>query len=194
MISLLRDKTRDKFCKLLSDIGLEVEMAERNIIEEKLFNPWHRRSLGVIKINSESLIKYINIIKKSGSKNDPPRWWIYLAVPADTSKSQENSIEVKSIRNKTFPIFGKVKSINWQHNSYSRNLADIFTKDSDINELAMQLGNIKVQSLHEDFSGYSIELEFTRSLFPLISAPNMSISINQWNTFNKISKLLLQEN
>ena len=78
MISLLRDKTRDKFCKLLSDIGLEAEMAERNIIEEKLFNPWHRRSLGVIKINSESLIKYINIIKKSGSKNDPPRWWIYF--------------------------------------------------------------------------------------------------------------------
>ena len=191
-LQFFRDKTRDNFHKKLSDLGLECELAERGIVEEKLFNPWHRSSLGIIKINSDFPIKYINIIKKWGSKNDPPRWWNYFAVPTPTSNSKEDYIEVKSIRTKSFPIFGKVKSIDWEFNSNGENLADKFTKDSEINALSTELGNIKVQSLHENFSGFSIELEFIRSAFPLLSAPNISMNIRQWNTLNKIAKLCIE--
>ena len=59
-----RDKSRDNLYQNLLDIGLDCELAERGINEEKLFNPWHRRSLGIININSEYPIKYINIIKR----------------------------------------------------------------------------------------------------------------------------------
>jgi len=190
---VFRDKTRDKLYKKLSDIGLECEMAERGTVEEKLFNPWHRRSLGIIKINSNSPIKYINIIKRDRGKDTPPRWWIYFAVPLPTSSSKETSVEVKSIRKKSFPVFGKVKSIDWKFNNKGENLADKFTKDSGINTLATELGNIKVQSLHENFSGYSIELEFNKSAFPLLSAPNISMNINQWNALNKIAKLCIEK-
>ncbi|SVD20032.1 uncharacterized protein METZ01_LOCUS372886, partial [marine metagenome] len=188
----IRDKTRDKLYKILSSIGLECEMLERGIVEEKLFNPWHRNSLGIIKINSDSHIKYINIIKKWGSKNDPPRWWNYFAVPTPTSNSKEDYTEVKSIRKKSFPIFGKVKFIDWKFNNNGKNLADKFTKDSEINALSMELGNIKVQSLHENFSGYSIELEFNKSAFPLLTAPNISMNNSQWNALNKIAKLCIE--
>ena len=70
-----RDKSRDDFYKHLLTLGINVSLAERGVIEEKLLNPWHRRSLGVIQINSDSMISYINIIKRDRSKDTPPRWW-----------------------------------------------------------------------------------------------------------------------
>lgn len=189
---IFRDKTRDKLQKKLLDIGINCDLAERGIVEEKLFNPWHRTSLGIININSDYLIKYINIIKKWGSKNDPPRWWIYFAIPFKTSENKTDYIEVKSIRKKSFPVFGKIKSIEWKFNDKGNVLGNKITKSSEINSLSKELGNIKIQSLHEKFSGYSIELEFNKSPFPLISAPNISMNINQWNALNDIGKLCIE--
>ena len=66
----IRDKSRDNLYRNLVNIGVNCELAERGINEEKLFNPWYRRSLGIININSDlkretdSPIKYINIIKQ----------------------------------------------------------------------------------------------------------------------------------
>ncbi|MBL39792.1 MAG: hypothetical protein CL761_00500 [Chloroflexi bacterium] len=77
-------------------------------------------------------------------------------------------------------------------NENGKNLAEKFTNDLSINSLSKQLGNIKIQSLHEDFSGYSIELEFNRSIFPLISAPNIAINKNHWDALNKIAKFCIE--
>ena len=140
-------------------------------------------------INSDSLISYINIIKRDRSKDTPPRWWYYFGIPSITSKNQNDYIEVKSTRIKSFPVFGKVKSIRWNFNANGKILAGNFTKDSEINSLSMGLGNIKVQSLHENFSGYSIELEFKG-----IRKKSTTLNINHWNTLNKISKILIKNN
>lgn len=184
-----RDKSRDDFHKHLLTLGINASLSERGALEEKLLNPWNRRSLGIIKINSDSLISYINIIKRDRSKDAPPRWWYYFAVPTSTSDKKENYVEVKSIRKKTFPIFGKVKSIRWDFKNNGESLASKFTEDSEINSLSMDLGDIKVQSLHEKFSGYSIELEFKGS-----GIKHTMLNINHWNTLNKIAKLFIEHN
>ena len=184
-----RDKSRDIFYKHLITLGIDVSLAERGAKEEKLFNPWHRRSLGIININSDSLISYVNIIKRDRSKDTPPRWWYYFGIPSKTSENKSDYIEVKSTRIKSFPVFGKVKSIRWNFNANGKILAGNFTKDSEINSLSMDLGNIKVQSLHENFSGYSIELEFKG-----IRKKSTTLNINHWNTLNKISKILIKNN
>ena len=184
-----RDKSRDIFYKHLITLGIDVSLAERGAKEEKLFNPWHRRSLGIININSDSLISYVNIIKRDRSKDTPPRWWYYFGIPSKTSENKSDYIEVKSTRIKSFPVFGKVKSIRWNFNANGKILAENFTKDSEINSLSMDLGNIKVQSLHENFSGYSIELEFKG-----IRKKSTTLNINHWNTLNKISKILIKNN
>ena len=49
----IRDKSRDNLYQNLVNIGVDCELAERGINEEKLFNPWYRRSLGIININSD---------------------------------------------------------------------------------------------------------------------------------------------
>ena len=182
-----RDKSRDDFYKHLLTLGINASLAERGVIEEKLLNPWHRRSLGVIQINSDSMISYINIIKRDRSKDTPPRWWYYFAIPSKTSDNKNDYLEVKSKRIKSFPILGKVKSIKWDFNINGESLAREFTNDSEINSLSMGLGDIKVQSLHEKFSGYSIELEFKGR-----GTKQTMLNINHWNTINKIAKLLTQ--
>ena len=182
-----RDKSRDIFYKHLITLGIDVSLAERGAKEEKLFNPWHRRSLGIININSDSLISYINIIKWDRSKDTPPRWWYYFGIPSKTSENKSDYIEVKSTRIKSFPVFGKVKSIRWDFNANGETLAEKFTKDSEINSLSIDLGDVKVQSLHENFSGYSIELEFKGK-----GSKSTRVSINHWNTLNKIAKIFIE--
>ena len=93
------------------------------------------------------MISYINIIKRDRSKDTPPRWWYYFAVPFKTSDNKNDYLEVKSKRIKSFPIIGKVKSIKWDFNINGESLAREFANDSEINSLSMGLGDIKVQSL-----------------------------------------------
>jgi hypothetical protein len=164
---LLRDKSRDNFYKNLLDIGIDCTLAKRGINEEKLFNPWHRRSLGIININDNFPIKYINIIKQDRGKNNPPRWWYFFAIPSYDET----------------PVIGKVESIKWESNANSKKISDIFSEDEEINYLSMDLGNIKVQSLHDNFSGFSIELEFKRR--------NKNINKKNWESLNKIANLCI---
>ena len=182
-----RDKSRDIFYKHLITLGIDVSLAERGAKEEKLFNPWHRRSLGIININSDSPISYVNIIKRDRSKDTPPRWWYYFGIPSKTSENKSDYIEVKSTRIKSFPVFGKVKSIRWDFNTNGETLGEKFTKDSEINSLSKDLGDVKVQSLHENFSGYSIELEFKGK-----GSKSTKLDINHWNTLNKIAKIFIE--
>ena len=195
MLEKMRDKTRDDLYKNLIDLGIDCELSKRGIRADKLQNPWHRKSLGVIKINSSYPIEFINIIKKDRSKDSPPRWWYYFAIPTDLVKSISDSIEVKSIRKKTFPIFGKVKSIEWKHNALSQNLASQFTQDSDINSLAINIGNVKIESIDKDFSGYTfsgftIEIE-RKNWKDWGNNRKISLDINQWNTLNKMADICL---
>ena len=195
MLEKLRDKTRDKLHKNLLNIGIDCTLSERGIRADKLQNPWYRKSLGVIKINSNYPIEFINIIKKDRGKNNPPRWWYYFAIPTDLVKSKSDSIEVRSIRKKTFPIFGKVKSIEWKHNAHSQNIANQFTQDSDINSLAINIGNVKIESIDKDFSGYTfsgftIEIE-RKNWKDWGNNRKISLDINQWNTLNKIANICL---
>ena len=181
-----RDKSRDNLYQNLKDIGVDCHLAERGLNEEKLFNPWYRRSLGIINIISDDPIKYINIIKQDRGKNNPPRWWYFFAIPDNKIISKGKSIEVKSIRKKSTPLIGKVESVKWDPNSNSNNLAKIFTEDDDINSLSLNLGDIKVQSLHDNFSGFSIELEFR--------VKEKKLNQASWLALNKIAKNCLENN
>ena len=191
MLEKIRDKARDNLYNNLIDLGVQCEMSKRGIRADKLQNPWHRKSLGVIKINSESPIEFINIIKRDRSKDTPPKWWYYFAVPDESVQSGPNQIKVRSIRKKSFPIFGKVKSIEWKHNNYSENLANEFTRDTDINSLAMDIGNVKVESINKNFSGYTftgytIEIEKQTG-----DKKTLSLNINQWEIINKIANICI---
>ena len=57
-------------------------------------------------------------------------------------------------------------------------------EDDDINLLSISLGDIKVQSLHDNFSGFSIELEF--------KVKEKKLDPASWKSLNKIARHCLK--
>ena len=95
--------TREIANKLSS---VKAKMLERKIVQEKIGNVWNMRSLGVIEIDEEP-IKWINVLKQDGGKNNPPRWRYIYIIP-DERISGSTKIKVKTHRKKSFPLFGKI--------------------------------------------------------------------------------------
>ena len=68
-----RDKSIDKLAWTLTNLtGVKAQISERKRPEEKVENSWYLRSLGVIDI-TDGPIKWISILKKDGSQNNPPK-------------------------------------------------------------------------------------------------------------------------
>ena len=109
----LRDKARDGLTYALNSVGVKAEMAERGRAEEKVENSWHQRSQGVIDI-LEGSIRWINILKKDGSNNSPPRWWVVLGIPDERPVSIRQQTKIKTVWKRTFPLFGKVIDVIWK--------------------------------------------------------------------------------
>ena len=155
----LRDKTRDQLAENLNGIGVTATLSERDRPEEKVGNRLFRRSLGIIDIADDGLIKWINIIKKDQQKDSPPRWWVYLGIPADKQLPKSRSVNIRTKRKKSFPLFGRIIGVTWKGEDRNHGLAKKLSDDVETDNLAVGIGNIRVQTLHEEFSGWSIEID-----------------------------------
>ena len=107
----------------------------------------------------------------------------FIVATSNDEIDKKDYIEVKSKRIKSTPVIGKVESIEWEPNENSKKISDNFSDDEEINSLSMELGNIKVQSLHDNFSGFSVELEFKRR--------EKNINNQNWESLNKIAHICL---
>lgn len=98
----LRDKTRDQLTVALNALGVQAVMAERGRPEEAIHNSWWQRSLGVIDL-SEGPVRWINVVKKDGGRDSPPRWWINLCIPDERQLPGRRTVKIKTARKKSFP-------------------------------------------------------------------------------------------
>ena len=155
----LRDKTRDQLAENLNGIGVTATLSERDRPEEKVGNRLFRRSLGIIDIADDGLIRWINIIKQDRKKDSPPRWWIYLGIPVDKQLPKSRSVNIRTNRKKSFPLFGRIIGVTWKGEDRNHGLAKKLSDDVETDNLAVGIGNIRVQTLHEEFSGWSIEID-----------------------------------
>ena len=60
---------------------------------------------------------------------------------------------------KSFPLFGKIIGVTWKGQDRNHGLAKKLSDDVETDNLATGIGNIRVQTLHEDFNGWSIEID-----------------------------------
>lgn len=155
-----RDKIRDEFTKQLNDIGVTAIVSDRKRSEEKVGNRVMRRSLGIIDLPDEDgPIKWINIIKQDRTDKQPPRWWFYFGAPTDKPLPKSRSVNIKTKRKKSFPLFGKIIGVTWKGQDRNHGLANKLSNDTETDNLAIGVGNIRVKTLHEEFSGWSIEID-----------------------------------
>jgi len=184
-----RDKTRDQLLDTLNLIGVKAKMTERKGVNlgklsiskdlEKIENSWYQRSLGLIEV-SESPIKWINVLKKDGSDKSPPRWWIVMGVEDTRVLSTSRKIQIKTIRKKKFPIFGKVIGVDWQGSDKDTNLAARLSKDEATKLLATRVGNIEIKIQTKEFKGWTITVD--RKFNP---------TIEDWKTLQTVADYLL---
>jgi len=173
----LRDKTRDDLADHLNEIGVKATLSERQRPEEAIGKRWWKRTLGIIDI-AEGPITFINVIKKDRSKDSPPKWWIFLCIPQDKQLPKSRSVNIRTKRRKSFPIFGSVVGVEWKGKDRGSGLAKKLSDDQETDNLAADIGNIRLQTLHDEFSGWAIEID--RKIKP---------TKEQWASLEKIAEI-----
>jgi hypothetical protein len=179
MKEFFRDKTRDKLAQNLYSIGVTTILSERNRVEEKVENSWYQRSLGIIDI-PEGLIRWINILKKDGSKNSPPQWWVILGIPDERPVPDHKRVDIKTIRKKSFPIFGKVVDVIWKGNDYGTGLSETLSGDNAVKILVKNVGNMTIHSYAKEFQGWTLQVD-----------RRFRMTIQDWTTFQRIADYIL---
>jgi hypothetical protein len=179
MKEIFRDKTRDNLAQNLNSLGIRADLAERGRTEEKIENSWYQRSLGIIDI-PEGLVRWINILKKDGSGRSPPQWWVILGIPDERPLSNHKAVDIKTIRKKTFPLFGKVVDVTWKGNDHHTGLAEVLSNDETVKDLAKRIGNLQIHSYAKEFQGWTLQVD---RRFELIS--------QDWATIQRIVNYIL---
>ena len=184
----LRDKSRDNLANTLIKLGIKAEMAERGMEQEKIGDEWYTRRQGIINIQDQP-IKWINICKKDRSKDSPPAWKYIFIVPDERLASGKDKIKIKTIRKKSFPIFGKVIDTIWKGND-SSGLAHTLSNDKEIKSLAKTIGDIHLLSFSEPISGWFFRVSHTQCWGDQSDWSNR-ITMETWEQLRKLSDYLL---
>ena len=179
-----RDKTRDEIAGAINSLGIKAEMAERKRTEEKILNPWWTRSLGIIDI-PEGPIKWINVIKKDGSDKSPPRWWIIFGIPDGRLTSNRQNIKIRTIRKKSFPLFGKIIDVTWKGNDHGTGIVDALSNDEATDNLAERIGNLEIRTHAKEFHGWTLQVDRKLNWF------EPSTTGEDWGDIQKITNYLL---
>ena len=171
-----RDKSRDELAYVLNSLGVKAEMAERGRAEEQVANSWYQRSLGVIDI-LEGPIRWINILKKDRGKHNGPRWWVVLGIPDDRLTSTRLEVKIKTVREKSFPLFGKVVDVIWKGYDGGNGLVDTLSGDAPVKALAKRIGNLELKSQSQ---GWALTVD-----------RRFSPTVQEWETVEKIASYVL---
>ena len=150
-----RDKRRDELAWMLKHIGVKADLVDRGGVQEKAENSWYQRSLGIIEI-LEGPIKWINILKRDRSKDSPPKWWIVMGIPDAKPLPTNQELKIKTVRKKTFPLFGKVVDVTWRGNDQGTGLVGVLSADEAVKSLSKTIGNLEIKSQSEEFQGWTL--------------------------------------
>ena len=179
MKNLFRDKARDNLTVSLNVIGVQAAISGRGRSEEKIENSWYQRSLGIIDI-AEGPVRWINVLKKDRGKHDPPKWWLVLCIPDENLVAFHHGIKIKTVRRKTFPLFGKIIDVTWKGQDGGTGLVDKLSSDVAIKVLAKRIGNLEIKHQADEFQGWTLTID--RKFVP---------SSEDWQTIRRIARLII---
>ena len=153
----LRDKTRDELTLALNALSIHAAMAERGRPEEKIQNAWTNRSQGIIDVQ-EGSIRWVNCLKQDGSQYSPPQWWTVFGIPDERSFSEQRAVKIKTVRSKSFPLFGKVVDVTWKGEDYATRLISVLANDPAIKSFVKNTGDVEIESHAEGFQGWIVQV------------------------------------
>jgi hypothetical protein len=84
---------------------------------------------------------------------------VILCIPDERPIPEHQVVNIKTIRKKTFPSFGKVIDVTWKGNDNITGLAHVFSHDVSVKNLAKKIGNLVVHSYAKEFQGGALQVD-----------------------------------
>ena len=187
MGEIFRDKNRDNLTNALNAIGIRAAMLERGRAEENIRDKTmgiFGSSLGIIQIGGDQ-IPWINVVRvHRRGKNNPAKYRAVFGILDPTLPSEHHPLQIKTVRKKSFPVFGKVIDVHWEARDALAPLVNVFSQDEDIINFVKDIGDIEVHTHPRQFQGWTVEVTTLHKVF-------MPVVADQWNVLHKIADLLL---
>ena len=196
MRELFRDKSRDTIAESLEAAGIQAEMVDRDSgrPEENIRVGFlamfglrlGQSSLGLIDIRTDDPISWINVVRtKRRDKNGPARYRVVFGIPDPSIPMNHKQLKLKTVRKKTFPLFGKVIDVSWRGKAHTIPLAKTLSEDEDIDRAVADLGDVTIFTHPNKFQGWTIEITKIFSPQPTV------VTIDRWEAIKKIANYLL---
>jgi len=189
MREVLRDKSRDTIATSLEAAGIQAEMVGRDLNrpEENIrgVTMFGKASLGLIDIRTDGPISWINVVRtKSADKHGPARYRVVFGIP-DQSIPMNHKLKLKTVRKKSFPLFGKVIGVSWRGGGDTLVLAKALSDDEEIDRAVADLGDVTIFTHPNQFQGWTIEINKIFSPHPPV------VTIDRWEALRHIANYLL---
>jgi len=175
-----RDHARDDICAGLQRLGIDAQMAPRRGPEERVGGSGF---LGVIDI-TEGPIRWVNVRKvthsggpEGGGGTD---YYTEYGVPDSRLGPNSPKPQIKTVRMKTFPLFGKVVDLHWKGKDFGLEIISRLNSDTSLKDPIMRSRDVTIRA-HGDHSCWIISTE-TRDI----------PSGDAWNCYQAIAQHLLR--
>ena len=191
MREALRDKSRDTMAASLETAGIQAEMIDRDLRrpEEKIRTSQlfgKSSSLGLIDIRTDSPITWINVVRtKRADKHGPARYRVVFGIPDQSITMNHKQLKLKTVRKKTFPLFGKIIDVSWRGEAHTLPLAKTLSEDEEIDRVVADLGDVTIFTHPDQFQGWTIEINKIFSPHP------PAVTSDRWEALKKIANYLL---
>ena len=190
MREALRDKSRDTIAASLEAAGIQAEMVDRDLRrpeeEIRTFRLFGKTSLGLIDILTDTPISWINVVRtKRADKHGPARYRVVFGIPDQSIPMNHKQLKLKTVRKKTFPLFGRVIDVSWKGEAHTIPLAKTLSEDEEVDRVVADLGDVTIFTHPNQCQGWTIEINKIFSPHPPF------VTIDRWEALNKIANYLL---
>ena len=103
-----------------------------------------------------------------------------MGIPDDKLVSTGQASKIKTVRKKTFPLFGKVVNIIWRGFDRGTGLMNRISKDGPSETLAKRIDNLEIKSEVKGFQGWSLTVD-----------RRCSPTSQDWETVERIAETML---
>ena len=79
-----------------------------------------------------------------------------MGIPFDGAGATSQKISIKTVRKKSFPLFGKVVDVTWKGDDGVSGLINTLSEDTATKELSKKIGNLAIKSQLERFRGWTL--------------------------------------
>lgn len=169
----------NNFHNFLASFGVSSQLSSEKRYEENIGKPKFHTSYGIIDIN-DGPIKWAQVSwTRGGRYGEILIEELIMGIPDNQLVTSAKNIEIKTIKHKSIPIFGKTTNVTWRGNDNGKGLIRLLSEDDDVKQLIMNTANTRIKWHGPQHAVWTISQSY-KNYLPV-----------HWQTFQKIANIVL---